>query len=113
MPEYRLYCIDGVGKISSAPELIEARSDGEAIVFARAKRLVVRCEDRALRVSMIRVLGRASRGVRRTVSPGVKLRGLSLLAARCPFAFSDLRRCEYLPRPRQPSVSVQPECVDR
>lgn len=44
MADYRLYCVDGVGKINAAPELIDARTDDEAIVLARSKRLVVSSE---------------------------------------------------------------------
>lgn len=43
MTEYRLYCLDGVGKITHA-EWLEAKSDDEAIILARARKLPVRCE---------------------------------------------------------------------
>ena len=43
MTDYRLYCLDEHGKIAEA-EWIEASSDYEAIVIARAKRLSVNCE---------------------------------------------------------------------
>jgi hypothetical protein len=43
MPDYRLYCLDELGKIAQA-EWIEAGSDDEAIVIARAKQLAVDCE---------------------------------------------------------------------
>jgi hypothetical protein len=43
MPDYRLYCLDGSDKIVSA-EWITAHSDDEAIVFARAKKLSIKCE---------------------------------------------------------------------
>jgi hypothetical protein len=43
MPDYRLYCLDDLGKIAEG-EWIEAKSDDEAIVMARAKRLSVDCE---------------------------------------------------------------------
>jgi hypothetical protein len=43
MPDYRLYCIDGSGKITHA-QWIYARNDREALTLARAKRLGVRCE---------------------------------------------------------------------
>ena len=44
MTAYRLYCLDGANHINDAPEWIEARSDDEAIVLARAKKLLVKCE---------------------------------------------------------------------
>ena len=44
MSGYKLYCIDGAGKISAAPEIIEAKNDGEALILARAKKLGVPCE---------------------------------------------------------------------
>lgn len=43
MPDYRLYCLDGTGRIASA-EWFDARSDDEAIVLVRAKQLPGRCE---------------------------------------------------------------------
>jgi hypothetical protein len=43
MADYRLYCLDGVGKIGIG-EWIEATGDAEAIMLVRAKRLSVRCE---------------------------------------------------------------------
>lgn len=43
MREYRLYCHNADGGIQRA-EIIEARSDDEAIVFARAKKLPFDCE---------------------------------------------------------------------
>jgi hypothetical protein len=43
MPDYRMYCLNGVGKISSA-ETIVAASDEEAMAAVRAKKLSVRCE---------------------------------------------------------------------
>lgn len=44
MPDYRLYCLDDSGRIAEAAHDIDARSDDEAIVLARAKRLLVDCE---------------------------------------------------------------------
>jgi hypothetical protein len=44
MTEYRVYCLDGTGKISATGEWIEAASDEEAIAIVRAKGLSVRCE---------------------------------------------------------------------
>ena len=54
MADYRLYCLDGAGKIGSG-EWIEAENDEEAIAFCRAKKLHVRCElwDRARLVAAI------------------------------------------------------------
>ena len=43
MTDYRLYCLNDDGKFADA-EWIQARSDDEAIVAARMKRLTVRCE---------------------------------------------------------------------
>ena len=43
MPDYRLYCLDGVGKITSG-EWIEATGDAEAIMIVRTKKLSLRCE---------------------------------------------------------------------
>jgi hypothetical protein len=43
MADYRLYCLDGLGKIGSG-EWIEAAGDAEAIMIVRAKKLSVRCE---------------------------------------------------------------------
>jgi len=43
MADYRLYCLDGAGKIGSG-EWIEADNDEEAIAFCRAKKLHVKCE---------------------------------------------------------------------
>ena len=44
MPDYRLYRLHGPGKIAGAGQDIDARSDDEAIVLARANRLPVDCE---------------------------------------------------------------------
>jgi hypothetical protein len=41
--EYRLYCLDGAGKITRA-EAISAAADEEAIMIARAAHKRVRCE---------------------------------------------------------------------
>jgi hypothetical protein len=43
MADYRLYCLDGVGKIGSG-EWIEATGDADAIMLVKAKKLSVRCE---------------------------------------------------------------------
>jgi hypothetical protein len=43
MSDYRMYCLDGVGKIGSG-EWIEAGSDEEALAQVRAKKLSVKCE---------------------------------------------------------------------
>jgi hypothetical protein len=43
MTEYRLYCLDGAGRITRAEE-IEATGDEEAIMIARALKKGVRCE---------------------------------------------------------------------
>ena len=43
MTDYRLYCLDGVGKIGTG-EWIEATGDAEAIKLVRAKKLSLRCE---------------------------------------------------------------------
>jgi len=43
MPDYRLYCLDGVGKIGTG-EWLDAKNDDEAIVIARLKRLHTKCE---------------------------------------------------------------------
>jgi hypothetical protein len=43
MTDYRLYCLDGAGKIGTG-EWIEAAGDAEAIMLVRAKKLSVRCE---------------------------------------------------------------------
>jgi hypothetical protein len=43
MSEYRLYCLDGANRITSA-EGISAASDEQAIELARAKKLPVKCE---------------------------------------------------------------------
>jgi hypothetical protein len=43
MGDYRLYCLDGAGRIGSG-EWIEAESDEAAIALAKAKKLNVSCE---------------------------------------------------------------------
>ena len=43
MGDYRLYCLDGAGKIGSG-EWFEADNDAEALAFVRAKKLSVGCE---------------------------------------------------------------------
>jgi hypothetical protein len=43
MTAYRLYCMDGLGKIGRVEEL-EADSDEEAVSIACAKKLAVTCE---------------------------------------------------------------------
>ena len=44
MPSYRLYCLDGTGRISGAAELIEAPDDDQAVAAARALAKPARCE---------------------------------------------------------------------
>ena len=43
MADYRLYCLDGVNKITSA-EWIDAKTDGDAIMIARSLKKSVDCE---------------------------------------------------------------------
>ena len=43
MAEYRLYCLNGVGKITNSHE-IEAKNDDEAEALAREKKLPTKCE---------------------------------------------------------------------
>jgi len=43
MTDYRLYVLDGAGKIGSG-EWINAKSDDEAIVMARSRKLSLRSE---------------------------------------------------------------------
>jgi hypothetical protein len=43
MTDYRLYCVDGAGKITSA-EWIDAKNDDEALAIARAQKRSVACE---------------------------------------------------------------------
>ena len=43
MTDYRLYSLDGKGKIGTG-EWVEATGDAEAIMLVRAKKLSVRCE---------------------------------------------------------------------
>lgn len=43
MLDYRMYCLDGPGKIGSG-EWFEARNDDEALAIVRAKGLSVACE---------------------------------------------------------------------
>ena len=43
MPDYRLYCLDGAGKITRA-EVIDAENDDDAVMIARAARKPVHCE---------------------------------------------------------------------
>ena len=43
MPAYRVYCLDGAGKVWAA-EWIEAEDDAAAIEFARQFNTAVRCE---------------------------------------------------------------------
>jgi hypothetical protein len=43
MREYRLYTLDGAGKIAKA-EWLDARSDDEATVLVRARKMPVDCE---------------------------------------------------------------------
>jgi hypothetical protein len=43
MPDYRLYMLDSAGKVAKA-EWLDARSDGEATVLVRARKLPADCE---------------------------------------------------------------------
>jgi hypothetical protein len=43
MPDYRMYCLNGIGKISSSED-IGASNDEQALAAVRAKKLSVRCE---------------------------------------------------------------------
>jgi len=43
MVEYRLYCLNGVNKITSA-EWLEAKSDADAIIVARSLKKPSECE---------------------------------------------------------------------
>ena len=43
MPSYRLYCLDGAGKITTA-EWLTADDDQQALEQARARKLQVHCE---------------------------------------------------------------------
>ena len=43
MTDYRLYCLSGTSKITSA-EWLEAKSDDEAIVLVRAMKRPIDCE---------------------------------------------------------------------
>ena len=43
MPNYRVYCYDGAGKLWVA-DWIEAATDKEALAQARAKTVAVKCE---------------------------------------------------------------------
>jgi hypothetical protein len=44
MADYKVYFLDSAGKISAAPEFIDAKSDDEAIVLLRATKPQFRCE---------------------------------------------------------------------
>ena len=44
MANYRLYCLDGAGRITGAADVIEAPSDEEAIAIARERSPETRCE---------------------------------------------------------------------
>ena len=44
MRSYRLYCLDGTGRITGAAELIEVLDDEEAVAAARALAKPSRCE---------------------------------------------------------------------
>ncbi len=44
MPNYRLYCLDGTGRITGAAELIEASDNEGAIAAARALAKPCKCE---------------------------------------------------------------------
>jgi len=54
MSEYRLYCLDGAGKIERAEE-INANGDAEAIMIAKAIKKPVKCElwERSRKVATI------------------------------------------------------------
>jgi hypothetical protein len=54
MPQYRLYCLGGDGKIESRHD-IDTQSDEDAIMVARSKKLPVKCElwDRGRKVAVI------------------------------------------------------------
>jgi len=54
MPEYRLYCLGGDGRIEAAEE-ITATGDAEAIMIAKAMKKTVRCElwERGRKVAVI------------------------------------------------------------
>jgi hypothetical protein len=43
MTDYRMYCLDDGGKITEA-DWIEAKSDDEALVLVRARKLPFACE---------------------------------------------------------------------
>lgn len=43
MADYRLYCLDGSGRIARA-EWLDAKSDDEAIVLVRAMKMPTGCE---------------------------------------------------------------------
>ena len=60
MPDYRLYCIDGSGKIIHA-EWIDAGSEQEALMLARTRKIGLKCElwDRDRLVGTVSVLGHA------------------------------------------------------
>ena len=44
MADYKLYCLNGAGKISAAGEWLEANNDDEALALARALKMPQRCE---------------------------------------------------------------------
>lgn len=44
MRDYRVYCLDGRGKIAAAGEWIEAKNDDEAVAIVRAKKLALNSE---------------------------------------------------------------------
>ena len=72
MTDYRLYCLDGAGKIGTG-EWVEATGDAEAIMLVRAKKLLVRCElwDRNRLVATIEPFTRLN------MSPGPNLTSLA------------------------------------
>jgi hypothetical protein len=43
MPDYRLYCVDGAGKITAAHDL-RATNDAEAVAEAHQLKLSTKCE---------------------------------------------------------------------
>jgi hypothetical protein len=63
MRDYRLYCLDGAGKITSA-EWLEADSDAEAVAAARALCKAVTCEVWQRRRFVARIPRFTSRGER-------------------------------------------------
>ena len=44
MPAYKVYCLDGQGRLVSAAEIIEAQSDAEVVALMRSQKRAVRCD---------------------------------------------------------------------